>query len=335
MQCSRRAVLPPGSIGGYNCDVPARVLITGATGVLGFHLYRRWREDDGVRLMVAVRPGTPELPGAIRLEMDLAEPDEVATVLRGEEFDLVVHAAALTNPDECERKPALAQRVNVEATGRLLEALAPTARVVYISTDLVFDGTCGRYTEEDPVNPVNWYGMTKVAAEELVLARPNGVVVRVSKLFSWGSPFHPCFGNWLEEGFHRGTPVPLFADQYRTPLYVLDAVSALERFLTLHPRHAVYHLGGRERMNRYEFGRYFAEALGYSADAIRPIRMQEAGLAPRGADCSLVSDRFCGEFGFAPRPVREALRDLATRPNWWRDGCPEIPVSSAGAGGSR
>lgn len=269
------------------------------------------------------------------MEVDLAEPRQVRETLRGEEFDLVVHAAALTSPDECQRRPVLAQRVNVEATGELLEALAPPSRFVYISTDLVFDGVQGNYTEEDPVSPVNWYGMTKVAAEELVLARPYGVVVRISKLFSWGSPFHPCFGNWLEERFRRGGPVPLFADQYRTPLYVEDAVSALERFLSVRPRHPLYHLWGPERMNRYEFGRRFAEALGYPADRIRSLRMKEAGLAPRGADCSFVSDRFRREFGFAARSVREALADLATRPNWWRDGCPGISRSSSEARESR
>ncbi len=287
-----------------------KVLVSGASGVLGWHLCRILDADPTLDVAATCRKSRPQFDRICCSAVDLARPEDLGLLERSGPYDVIVHTAAVTNPDECERDPDRARRVNVEATRELLSLLSPGGRFIYTSTDLVFDGCKGLYVEEDEPNPVNYYGETKLRAEEIVRRAPGGVVVRISKLYSNGSPFHPCFLTWMKERFDRGDEVPLFSDQYRSPLFIGDAVRGLRRLFDGSTRWNLYHLGGPERSNRYDFGCRYAEVFGYPVSRIRAVTMGEVGLVARGADCSFSSDRFSREFAFAGTVLEEGLRSL-------------------------
>lgn len=287
-----------------------RVLVTGASGVLGWHLCRLLDSDRTLTVWGTCKQNRPAFERIECHTLDLEEFPGRANERWAGFFDIIVHTAAWTNPDECDRDPVRANRVNVEATGRLIDWLRPGGRFIYTSTDLVFDGAVGGYSESDTPNPVNHYGETKLEAEKIVRRLPGGVVVRIAKLYSNGSPFHPCFVTWMKEKLDRGETVPLFRDQFRTPLFIGDAVGGLRLLFDREPKQGLYHLGGPERLNRYEFGRRYAECGGYPLDRLEAIAMRDVGLVARGADCSLDSSRFVGEFSWARTDLEQGLRKL-------------------------
>lgn len=280
------------------------ILITGASGVLGWQISRHFREI-GWKTWGTYLRNRPDL-AEIRFEpLDLQDQNQIAGLLE-QRFQAVVHCAAWTSPDDCERDKQGARLVNTEATRVLLDHCPEETFFVYVSTDLVFDGEHGRYREEDQPNPVNFYGLSKLEAEQFAEERPNAAVLRIAKLYSNGSPYHPCFNTWMKEKFEAGEPVRLFTDQFRTPVLVHDVARAIESVLRTR-RSGLYHLGGPERLSRYEFGSFYARVFGYAEALIQPIRMRDVGLVARGLDCSLDSSKFYDDFSFEPLTTEEGL----------------------------
>jgi len=297
------------------------ILVTGASGVLGWSLCRHLRAA-GISVVGTYYTNCPTLTGVRFERVALERARSTAEFFREHSFAAVVHAAAIANPDQCERDPDLAWAVNVEGTRAILEQLSTGSRFVYISTDLVFDGSVGMYREEDPPSPINCYGETKLQAEQHVLENENAIVVRIGKLYSDGSPFHPCFSNWMRERFESGRKVPLFKDQYRTPIFVGDIARAVEVIIRSQPRAGLYHLGGPERLSRLDFGNAFAEEFGFDVSQIEPVSSVESGLTRRGGDCSLDSSKFYREYEFTPLSLKEGLKRL--RREWGKQSCDDL-----------
>lgn len=287
------------------------VLVTGASGVLGWHLCRFLR-DTKVPVTGTFAVNRPALRGCAFVQMELTDPDTIRAALRSGQFRAIVHAAAMTNPDECAEQPQKARTVNVDATRLLVKESTPDIPFVYISTDLVFDGKKGHYVEEDPAHPGTFYGKTKLEAEGFVRSRENGLVLRIAKLYANGSPYHPCFITWISERLQAGQNVPLFMDQYRSHLYVGDALRAIQKVLQhlSTPAHTLYHVGGPERATRYEFGKLYCEVFGRDLNRIEAISSSDLELVSRGVDCSLISSRFGSEFDFVPLSMSLGLQRL-------------------------
>ncbi len=152
--------------------------MTGASGVLGWHVCRVLDTDPTIEVVGLSREHRPEFRRIGIVTADLASPDAFRKATELGPFDVIVHTAAVTNPDECEKDRVRADRVNVEATRRLLDLIRADGRFIYTSTDLVFDGEGERYSESDLPNPVNYYGESKVRAEEL--GYPNSLIQSVA-----------------------------------------------------------------------------------------------------------------------------------------------------------
>lgn len=283
-----------------------RLLITGASGVMGWHLCRYFLER-GHSVEGTYRKNKPPLDGIRFYQFALEDPYEVRQLCRGCEYKAVIHTAAMTHPDECEVKPERTYAVNVEGTKLLLENLSPDALFIYISSDLVFDGRKGNYSEEDEPSPLSCYARSKVGAENHVLQRSNGVVVRIAKIYGPESPFHPCFVTWMRSRFEKRENVPLFKDQYRTPIYVGDVARGLEKLIRQRPRRKLYHVGGARRLSRCEFGAIYAQLFGFDTSLISPTVFESTNFVARGGDCSLNSRCFMQEFAFQPAAPAEGL----------------------------
>lgn len=286
------------------------LLITGGSGTIGWYLCRHFAGKGTPVIGTYDRNRLQELPG---LQLPLEEPERLAAILANRTCSALIHTAAMTAPDLCEREPERTHRVNVQATRRLLEWLPSETPFIYFSTDLVFDGKRGLYREEDRANPVNRYGESKLLAESLVLKRPNSIILRIAKVISPGSPSHPDFIDWMRERFEAGQELPLFSDQFRSHLWVGDIAAAVEAILAQGIQAPLYHLGGPARQSRLDLGRAYARAAGFTEKLIRPIRMQDAGLVVRGADCSLNSQRIARDYGLRTTPVEEAMEMLVGR----------------------
>lgn len=270
-----------------------RWLITGASGQLGAHIVRRLSGDpagDDVVLPL-VGPRADAAPPARRL--DLADAAALAACLHEFRPTHVLHAGGMTAVAECHARPIDAFRVNVDATRVLIEVAARQgARVLYCSTDMVFDGQRAPYREADPPAPLSVYGRTKRAAESLLRGLDRALVVRLPLLY--GLPAAPRQTTFVQQidALRRGEPLRLFIDEFRTPISLLDAAGALVE-LARSETPGVIHVAGPERLSRYQMGERFAAALGIRDPRLEAVSRQSIAAAePRPADLSLDGARF-------------------------------------------
>ncbi len=291
----------------------SRLLVTGASGLLGHNLCPAL----GTRHEVVAAYLTHEpaaRPGVIPARMDITDSRQVDELLCAARPDAVVHAAALSRPNECEQNPDEARRVIVSGTRNVAAACALYgSRLFYISSDLVFDGTKGNYTEEDAVRGVSVYAECKIQAESIARqSAATAVVLRISVLYGVGSPSNPGFLGDILQSWRTGRPMVLYTDQFRTPTYGPEVARVIDALFALPGSGGTYHVGGAERLSRYAFGCLVADIAGAPRGLVRAGRMpRAAGSAARGADCSLVSEKLRLRTGIGPMRCRDGLDILA------------------------
>jgi dTDP-4-dehydrorhamnose reductase len=288
-----------------------RVLVTGASGCLGWALSRALLPACEVVATYFSHPPVPE--GTEVLRLDLSDKDALGDLCRQNKPDAIFHCAAITDPDACEQDSRRANRVNLEATQEIARiAKDMGSRLVFTSTDLVFDGSQGNYRETDAARPLSVYGTGKLRAEEAVLdAGPGNLVVRSSLIYGMGSPSSGTFLTGLIKALAEGRRMRLFTDQLRNPILVDDYVRALI-IAVESDLGGLFHIAGEEVLSRLEFGRLACRAFGYDEALLVPIRVEDFDyVAARPLDSSLNTEKFASATGFRPAGVAEALRGLA------------------------
>lgn len=285
----------------------ASVLVTGGSGALGWVVARLLADRCRVTATHLTRRDVPA--GTTPAKLDLKDDASIAGVLEAARPDVVIHSAAATDPDACERDPAATYRINSDATFRLASlARQAGARVVFVSTDLVFDGTKGNYSEDDQPWPLSIYATSKFLAEEAVLeADAANLVVRSALIYGYAGRSAKTFLGRMLEALAEGQRIHLFTDQRRSPVLIDDLargiILAIERDLA-----GIYHLGGADAVSRHEFGLEVCRAFGCDRGLLIPARQEEMDLpARRPLDVTLNSARFARATGFAPRGVRLGL----------------------------
>jgi len=288
-----------------------KILVTGASGMLGYELIRlacRDHEVWGTYLEHRL-----DVPGCQMFRLDLTDAGQCRKELKHIKPEAIVHAAAMTDVDHCEREQDKARCINTEGTGLLAETAEELgARLVYISTDYVFDGEKGRYKEEDPPSPVNYYGATKLLGEDLVRRHcTQGLILRTS-IYGLQKPPRQGLMERLIETLREGKSLPRFADQFATPLYA-GQLSALILQLLDHRALGLLHIGSADRISRFEFARKVAEIFTFDAAVIQPVPFGgSAELARRPRDSSLVSEAMTRRYGLRLPTVSDGLK-------WVRD----------------
>jgi dTDP-4-dehydrorhamnose reductase len=284
-----------------------RILITGASGQLGSYLLDQLRGcSDHI---IAWSSGSrQERFGTLLQPVDLTDADQVASCFDEAKPNLVLHAAALASIAACYQTPQRAEKINHLGTAQLAELAARNkARLLYVSTDLVFDGKKGNYREEDEAHPSSIYAGTKLAGEKAALALPSSLVVRVSLLL--GPNLHaerPNFFDKQAQMLLAGQSIGCFADEWRTPMPYRWAAKMLLKLLGDWDGTGLLHLGGPESLSRFDIGQRLARRLGVSVEKIEPIaQATHAAPEPRPRDVSLNSDLWRRTFPSEPWPICE------------------------------
>jgi dTDP-4-dehydrorhamnose reductase len=286
----------------------ARVLVTGASGLLGGRLAALLARSADV---VAARHRDPAPEGLPEVSLDLLSDASVEAAFDAVRPSAVLHSAALSNPDAMEDTPEAARAHNVDGTARVARAARRHgARLVALSTDLVLGGGRAWSDESVPANPLLVYGRTKYQGEVAALAECAGaVVVRVPLVVGRGNGPRRTASETIVEGLRAGRPLRLFTDQYRTPVDPESLADLIERLLVSTVTGPV-HAGGPERVSRYELGLRVARVFGLPEGGLVPILQAEGSLgARRPADTSLDITRARRELGWEPRPMDVALAE--------------------------
>jgi dTDP-4-dehydrorhamnose reductase len=287
--------------------MPPNLLLTGATGFLG----RRLAPGLAASWRVIGASRTASGPDTARL--DLADPDSIRRAFDEVRPAAVVHSGAIAGPDACELDPDMARRVNADATRVLAELCGGArAKLILISTDLVFDGEKGRYVEDDAPRPLSVYGRVKLAAEEAALGlAPGASVVRIAAAYGRLLGGRPCFVDELLGKLSLGEPVSAFTDQWRSPTAADRLADVLLRLLAAPGVEGVFHWGGADRATRFESAVALCRAFGCDESLVRPSRMSDKRTpAARPRDSSLDSSRLAAALGIAPTPQAEGFAAL-------------------------
>lgn len=286
-----------------------RLLLTGASGFLGWHLCQLTRSNWQVYGTYCAHAA--HLPGVTLLPLDLTDFPATRQLVAQLQPDVILHTAALSSPNACEAAPEASYRINVLATWNLA-GLSADANIPYLftSSEQVFDGSKPPYRETDPVNPINRYGEHKAAAEVGLLERcPNAIVCRMPLMFGAAPTAKSFIQPWIES-LKAGRSLDLFTDEIRNPVSGFAAAQGI--LLGLEKATGILHLGGKERLSRYEIGCLLAEVLGVPKTQLNPRRQADVKMAaPRPLDASLDS-ALAMSLGYQPRSVKAELEDLRT-----------------------
>lgn len=276
--------------------------ITGAGGLIGSHIARA----------AAVHAPGWRVRALMRDDFDLTDFPEVQRQFEADLPQHVIHCAAMSDPAVCETQLAQTRFVNREATF-FLSGLAQDIPMIFFSSDLVFDGKHGHYTEEDEPSPLTVYARTKAEAEALVLANLLHSVVRTSLTVGKSPSGDRGIEEQLRHRWAKGDTVKLFADEYRSPIPA-EVTARATWELALAKRPGLYHLAGSQRMSRLEIGRAIAERNPEWNPKIESCSLRDYDGPPRAADTSLDCSKLQQLLSFPLTGLTEWLGSSATQP---------------------
>ncbi|MDF9407640.1 NAD(P)-dependent oxidoreductase [Pelotomaculum isophthalicicum JI] len=248
-----------------------KMLIIGASGQIGFNLCQALAGSHQVTGTYFSYP-MPDM-----YSLDMTKSGTVTDFITALKPDVIFLPAALPDVEACEKKPELCRRVNIDGTRNVLAAAGEIkAKVVFFSTDYLFDGAAGPYAETEPSNPLNMYGKAKNEAEQLIRQStcPH-LIIRTSVVYGYEKQ-GKNFVVRLNERLRQGEKVKVPNDQFSTPTYV-NNLCAIIKELVESGKEGIYNIAGPELLNRYDFAVLAAEIFELDRSLITPVATGELG----------------------------------------------------------
>lgn len=249
--------------------------ITGAGGLIGNYLFQtapQFAPDF-------------EVIGLTRAQLDLTDYAAVRAEFQRQQPQLVIHCAAMSKSPACQENPVLARKLNVEVAAQLA-GIALKVPFVFFSTDLVFDGQKGNYTETDAVNPISVYGETKAIAEDIVSRHPRHLILRATLNAGRSPSGTSAFNEQMRAAWAAGKALDLFTDEFRCPIPAAVTARAVWE-LVAKKAVGIFHLGGAEKLSRVQIGELLAARCPELNPKIIPGSLKQYQGAPRTPDVSL------------------------------------------------
>jgi len=295
-----------------------KLLVIGGSGLLGYKVAKMASNEHETFLTYNYR--SIQIEGCTALKLDKCDRKAVFELLEKIKPDVVIDTAALHNVDYCETHPEEAWKVNVEGTRNVVEACKKVgAKIIFISTDYVFDGTKGYYTEEDTPNPLSHYAKTKLEAEKIIQSLDvNYIIARPSVIYGWNpnevsglkssSGKSVNFVVWALQKLEKGEEIKAVTNQYSSPTLADNLAEAL-LVMASSEKQGIYHTAGKDCLNRYEFTLKIAEVFGLDKSLIKPVTSEIfKQVAKRPKKCCLDVSKAEKDFGIRFLTVEEGLK---------------------------
>lgn len=292
-----------------------KILITGANGLLGQYAVKQFA-GAGHEVMATGR-GDCRLPDNAKpyqyTDLDITDKKGVLAYVTAMRPEVIVHAAAMAQPDTCELNREACYDSNTNATLYFTEAAeAVSAKMLYISTDFIFSGDDGPYRETDKPAPVNYYGETKLAAEQIVRqSKINWAIVRT--VLVYGNILSGTRSNivtWVKENLEKENPIKVVSDQVRTPTYVEDLARGIHLIVEKNAM-GIYHLSGKEVLTPYEMAVQVADYFGLNKTLMEKV---DASVftqpAQRPLKTGFIIDKAEKELGYSPVSFMQGIRKM-------------------------
>ena len=266
-----------------------KVLVTGANGLLGQELITLLLQREHIVIAASKGPSRLQSSIATRLtyqDLDITDGLAVQKVITEFKPDAIIHAAAMTQVDECELNKIDCYNINVTATRFVVEAAKEVnAKLLYVSTDFIFDGSAGPYSEEDQPKPLNYYGSTKLSAEtEVMESGLHWAIARTVLVIGNAVGTRSNIISWVKDKLGKGERIKVVNDQFRTPTFTEDLAKGILLILEKNAR-GIYHISGKDLLTPYDIAlktaAHFrldnsliekADVTSFSQPAVRPPR---------------------------------------------------------------
>lgn len=291
-----------------------KILLTGANGMLGSGLTKQLSKTN--HQIIATGKGPCRLPidsygdNTLYQCLDITQKEEVQAFISTIQPDIILHGAAITQIDDCELNKELCYSVNVDGARNLLEAaIALHSRFCLVSTDFVFSGEGGPYTETDPTGAVNYYGHTKQIAEQLVMSSGlDWSIARTILLYGKSDPSKRSnFVYWVKDNLQAGKQIKVVNDQIRTPTYIPDLVKGILLLIEKQAK-GIYHLSGKDILTPYQMAILVAKYLHLNTELIEPVdasTFTQIGKRPQKTGFNI--EKAKQDLGYDPHSFEKAL----------------------------
>lgn len=286
-----------------------RILIIGSNGRLGQSLVQKVMPREKTELMCSSIEDESLIEGVDYKKVDITQKHQVKKLVLDFVPDFIINAAAFTNVDKCESERELAWKINVTGVEHLAQyARLVDAHITHVSTDYIFEGKEGPYSETDPPNPISYYGRTKLAAENaLMISGAKYAITRTNVLFGPSQFGEPDFVNWVVDSLSSGKKIRIVTDQINNPTFIPDLADGILKIVDLN-KDGVYNLAGKELLSRYDFTIKIAEHFNLDTKLIDKIITTELKQpAPRPLQSGLIILKAETELNYKPRSLEEAF----------------------------
>lgn len=248
-----------------------------------------------------------------QLKIDLTDFGKVRGMADSVNPDFVVHCAAITNVDMCEENYTLAHITNAVATENLISSFNAKTKFIYISSDSVFDGKRGNYSETDTPSPVNNYAKSKLEGEHFVEKLSGNYVVIRTNLFGWNRVKNLSFAEWIYKSLLQEKPIRMFTDVTFSPIFATTLSSLIDILLNIDYVGRL-NIGSSNSINKYNFGLYLAKLFNFDTSLIAPVSVDSFEFkAKRPKNTSLNVSKAKGIFGSLPTIEGELAKFYNTR----------------------
>lgn len=294
-----------------------RILITGANGLLGYKLVQLLAYRGDVITIATARKKPADIPAGVYFaELDITDKAQTISVVKDTRTDVVIHAAAMTQVDQCETEREKCWSANVHGVENIIEACAQAnAHLVHVSTDFIFDGTYGPLDETAIPNPVNYYGESKLAGEKLIQqSKISWAILRT--VLVYGVTPDMSRSNivlWVKKNLEEGKTINVVNDQWRTPTLAEDL--AMGCYLAAQQKaKGIYHISGKEMLTPFEIANQTAEYFNLNKALIKPADSSTfTQPAKRPPKTGFIIAKAQQELGYKPHSFTEGLGVLAAQ----------------------
>ena len=289
-----------------------KVLITGSNGLLGQKLLHKLREDSSVEL-IATSIGenrVSEKEGYKYISLDITNQKEVERVILSEKPNVIINTAAMTNVDACEDNKLECDALNIDSVRYLSGgAIKIDAHFIHISTDFIFDGENGPYSEDDVPNPLSYYGLSKLKSETILLESTcRWTILRTIIVFGVAEKLSK--GNlvlWAKGALEKGDPLNIIDDQFRAPTLAED-LADICILAAKKKAYGIFNASGKDIMSIYEIVERIAKYYGNSIDNLNKIStatLNQKALRP--PKTGFILDKSRNELGYNPHSFEDCL----------------------------
>ncbi len=294
--------------------IKKRILVVGSNGMLGQSVVQRLLNRQDVELWLASAEESSWFNNTSYTKLNIADKKEVKDLILSFYPDFIINLAAYTNVDKCEIEKEVAWNINVNGVEYLAKyAVSSNAHLIQISTDYVFDGLNGPYSEDEMPNPIGYYGRTKLAGENILKKFDiNHTILRTNVLFGPTTFGRPDFVKWVYDSLKNKNKIKIVTDQINNPTYLDDLALAIigicDSKIT-----GLFNIGGAELLNRYEFTKQIAEYFKLDFSLVEPILTKDLNqLAPRPLKSGLRNIKAQAELKYEPKPLVECFNLMRT-----------------------